>query len=274
MGRRKREDAIFEASVSLIALIGLGMVFVPPFRQLIVVLGFITIMLLVVAVVVILVIRQFKKRPPAPSPPPLTGYYTSPHQPRTNNPIIEYAPPVPEPVDLLKQLRALDWFQFEKLVELTYQKLGYSVTRRGGANPDGGIDLVIERGGLKKAVQCKQWKSWNVGVKPVREFLGALTDSGIPNGIFVTVGSYTADAKTLAEKHGIEMLNETLLVQMLESVNASHDPEVLALLQDPRKFCPKCEREMVLRTAKKGLRAGNQFWGCSSYPECEGKLPV
>ena len=36
--------------------------------------------------------------------------------------------------DLVEQLRSIDWFQFEKLVCLAYQKLGYTVTRRGGAN--------------------------------------------------------------------------------------------------------------------------------------------
>ena len=27
---------------------------------------------------------------------------------------------------------------------------------------------------------------------------------------------------------------------------------------------------MVLRTAKTGKNAGNQFWGCSDYPDCKG----
>jgi len=68
------------------------------------------------------------------------------------------------------------------------------LTRRGGANPDGGIDLVIERAGETVAVQCKQWKTWNVGVKAVREFFGALTDAGIQKGIFITLRRYTGDA--------------------------------------------------------------------------------
>jgi len=34
-------------------------------------------------------------------------------------------------------------------------------------------------------------------------------------------------------------------------------------------LCPKCGAEMVLRTAKKGSRAGSQFWGCSKYPKCD-----
>ena len=32
--------------------------------------------------------------------------------------------------------------------------------------------------------------------------------------------------------------------------------------------CPKCGKPMVLRTAKRGTNAGNQFWGCSTYPKC------
>jgi hypothetical protein len=32
--------------------------------------------------------------------------------------------------------------------------------------------------------------------------------------------------------------------------------------------CPKCGSSMVLRTARRGASAGNQFWGCSAYPGC------
>ncbi len=33
-------------------------------------------------------------------------------------------------------------------------------------------------------------------------------------------------------------------------------------------ICPKCGSPLVLRTAKKGDKAGNQFYGCSSFPKC------
>ena len=39
---------------------------------------------------------------------------------------------------------------------------------------------------------------------------------------------------------------------------------------DPIPDCQKCGRPMVLRTAKSGQRAGEQFWGCSGYPDCRG----
>jgi len=36
--------------------------------------------------------------------------------------------------------------------------------------------------------------------------------------------------------------------------------------------CPKCGNTMILRTVKKGVNAGNQFWGCSQFPKCRGTL--
>ncbi|MCC7300604.1 MAG: NERD domain-containing protein [Verrucomicrobia bacterium] len=38
--------------------------------------------------------------------------------------------------------------------------------------------------------------------------------------------------------------------------------------------CPRCGAGMVLRTAKKGPTAGNQFWGCSKYPACKAIRPA
>lgn len=32
--------------------------------------------------------------------------------------------------------------------------------------------------------------------------------------------------------------------------------------------CKRCGARMVLRTAQKGPRAGEKFWGCSNYPVC------
>jgi HJR/Mrr/RecB family endonuclease len=183
-------------------------------------------------------------------------------------------PSLPTQVDLVGQIRKIDWFQFEKLVGLTYRKLGYTVEQRGGANPDGGIDLIVQKDGERIAIQCKHWQNWDVNVKTVREFLGALADAGIKKGIFVTLNGYTGDAKKLAERHSIEIVNQTELIEMLEATNARFDPETREILIDSRKFCPKCESELVIRKTKRGLNAGRQFWGCSSYPKCYFQMPL
>jgi ssDNA-binding Zn-finger/Zn-ribbon topoisomerase 1 len=61
---------------------------------------------------------------------------------------------------------------------------------------------------------------------------------------------------------------------MLEATDARFDPAALEILRDNWKMCPKCEREMVLRTASKGPGAGKQFWGCSGYPRCQFTMPA
>ena len=38
--------------------------------------------------------------------------------------------------------------------------------------------------------------------------------------------------------------------------------------------CPLCGKPLVVRTARKGQRAGSQFWGCSAYPACKGTRPL
>ncbi len=271
MARRRNWEADIAFGIAkLAALLVFVPLFVPSTRQIFIGVGLFVVGAMVLGIVVTLgvVLVRRGERKPSYASMQFAKVEASPHP----NPSYSFAKqPEHKPAsvpDLIQQLRAIDWFQFEKLVALVYRKLGYTVTRRGGAKPDGGIDLMIEKDGQRSAVQCKQWKTWNVGVKAVREFLGALTDAGIRKGIFITLGGYSGEAKQLAEKHGIEIVNETGLARMLESTNARFDPETLDILRDPRKFCPKCESEMVLRTAARGSGTGKQFWGCSTYPRC------
>ena len=46
---------------------------------------------------------------------------------------------------LQSMLNNLDWYQFEKLVALLYEQAGYRVDHKGGAEADGGVDLVVWR---------------------------------------------------------------------------------------------------------------------------------
>lgn len=174
--------------------------------------------------------------------------------------------------EFLEKIRNIDWYQFENIVALIYKKLGYIVSKPSGARPDGGIDLIICKDSRQWAVQCKHWRTRNVGVKAIREFIGALADSGIKNGIFITLCGYTAEAKELAERNNIEILNESGIVKMIDQTEARFDQEIIEFLNDKRKFCPKCGSEMVLRTSKKVF--GQKFWGCSSYPACRFTMPA
>jgi hypothetical protein len=166
---------------------------------------------------------------------------------------------------LLEKLRKIDWFQFEKLIQIVHEHRGFEVERLGGANPDGGVDLILKSPTEHFAVQCKHWRKSAVGVEEIREFLGALTDRKIPKGIYVTLVGYSSEAKQLADKHGIQMLQESDLVRMLEQSALTSSEEISKLLSDERKFCPKCENELLVKTNRMN---GTKFWGCSTFPYC------
>ena len=267
MSYRRRSKDITTPVAQLAALVVLALVFIPQVRLY-------ALVLLVVGVGVGLGLLLYRSNFRRSTDHNVFGHRldasTSPAQVAPASTV--FRPPQTE--DIMARLRSIDWFQFEKVIAAVYKNLGYAVTRRGGANPDGGIDLVLDRGAERVAVQCKQWRTWKVRERTVREFLGALTHATIPKGIIVTLCGYTNDAQRLAAAHGIEIVTETALAKLLADAKAEHSPEVLAALHDDRKVCPKCESEILLRTARKGGSAGAQFWGCSTYPRCRYTMPL
>lgn len=168
---------------------------------------------------------------------------------------------------LEEKLDRLDWFQFEKVVAMLYSSRGCKVERRGGANPDGGIDLVVESGESRFAVQCKFWKANEVGVRQVRELMGSLQDARIPKGVVVSIKGFSGAARELAARNGIELLGKSAVVQMLNEARfTAHIRELKAIMDSDAKYCPRCERAMVRRTSGKD---GSKFWGCSGFPRCK-----
>ena len=191
-------------------------------------------------------------------------------QPEQKRPSPEELARIQSAEKIIAQLRNTDWSRFEHFIGALYGKLGYSVTQRGGANPDGGIDLIIESENECSAVQCKQWKTRDVGVKEIREFLGALTAARLKQGYFVTLTGYSPEAKQLAENNGITIVHEkeiSRLIQLAES-----DDALLAILNDPKHSCPKCGREMELYAIKQGTWSSSKQWRCTGFPDCQQTL--
>lgn len=172
----------------------------------------------------------------------------------------------------LESLRATSWKDFEYLVAEAFRRQGYQIdySLRGGA--DGGFDLILKRDGRKALVQCKQWKTWSVGAPVIREMFGLMTAEKADEAIIVTTGGFTRDAKDFASGKPIRLIDGPqllVLVQSVQSEKQSRRPEVAPTVE-PVPPCPLCGKRMVLRTARRGNNAGNQFWGCSSYPACKG----
>lgn len=168
----------------------------------------------------------------------------------------------------VSSIQDLSWQQFEFLVGEAYKRKGYSVTENVGIGADEGIDLVLNKDKVTTLVQCKNWKSSKVGVGVVREMLGSMTAKGAAYGVVVCSGDFTKPAQSFAKENRIELVTGKALTQLIGDVQQSKNMEVDNSPADVQ--CPACNSTMVRRTAKRGARAGNHFWGCSQYPKCKG----
>ena len=215
--------------------------------------------------------------PPSPTDSPNESQIASPQQLKRTKPPAQTSPP-PRPAvqstDWTARLRALDWYQFERLAAHAYRRQGYRVEQRGGAKADGGIDLIAEKNGERMAVQCKFWRAQDVGVRPVRELVGAMTDHGLASGVILTLTGFTNDARELASRQRIILMQEADVMAMLMALDLPYDRELQSLLVNPEKRCPKCDSRMELKTAQKGAYVGQKFWGCPRYPRCSFVLPL
>lgn len=175
----------------------------------------------------------------------------------------------------IDSIRNLPWKQFEFLVGEAYRRIGFSVIDNPYAGADGGIDIRLKKNGNLFLVQCKNWKTYKVGVKEIRELFGLMTAENAAGGILVSAGEFTKDSLDFAKDKPIELINGSKLVEMISNVQESNNiqPQI-SVVSNSKVLCPNCENEMILRTAKKGANAGNQFWGCSKYPVCKCTKPV
>lgn len=171
---------------------------------------------------------------------------------------------------------SLTWQQFESLVAEGFRQRGFTVTKKGGAAPDGGVDLILARGNERFLVQCKQWRAQQVPVTIVRELYGVMAAQHAAGGYVVTSGRFTQDALAFAEGRNIELIDGKTLQELLRQPNNPTSAPTIAPLTKPNRgstpACPRCQEPMVARVAKRGASTGSEFWGCRRYPKCKATL--
>lgn len=177
-------------------------------------------------------------------------------------------------------LKRLSWQDFERQVAEIYRYQGYLVRETGGGGADGGVDLRLQRDGTTAIVQCKQWKTYKIGVRPVRELFGVMVSEKAYRAIFITSGIYTDEALRFAQGKSIELIDGAQLAEMLRqfqsalkhSIDPTHQTTGIPANRasgpttaPARPKCPRCGSDMILRRAKTGQHAGREFWGCSTF---------
>jgi restriction system protein len=161
----------------------------------------------------------------------------------------------------IDQIRALSWNDFEHLMAEAFRREGF-VANMTEDGPDGGVDLILVNDGKRWLVQCKQWRTQRVGVKPVRELAGVVSVAGADGAIFVCSGTYTSEARAFARRAGVRLIDGNDLAGMMDLELG----EASGALDD--STCPRCGNGLVQRIARTGARAGESFLGCASFPKC------
>ncbi|MGA2707708.1 MAG: restriction endonuclease [Steroidobacteraceae bacterium] len=178
-------------------------------------------------------------------------------------------------------VRAIGWREFEALICEAFRREGYRIDERRGSGPDGGIDLIATMAKKRILIQCKHWKTQQVGVVAIRELNGIVTVRRADGGVIVAGGTFTKEARDFAETCRIRLIDGNELQQIIGSAQSSPsaspspiDPMAAGVNTPAAPHCPKCGAVMIDRIAKQGTLAGKHFWGCSRHPKCMGIRPT
>ena len=71
-----------------------------------------------------------------------------------------------------------------------------------------------------------------------------------------------------------QKIADAVLPKSLAGPSVSAVPASLPQQAGTERLCPKCGVPMVVRTAKQGDKAGQQFLGCPNYPKCRETSPL
>lgn len=153
----------------------------------------------------------------------------------------------------LASVKKLSWQDFELIVAEAYRRSGYAVQEVGQGGADGGVDLVLSRGGKTTLVQCKRWQS-NVGAPMIREMFGLLVHHGAQEAKIVSASGFTKAAREFVVDKPVELVDGEALLVLIDSVRTNRKAQSTVCL---------CGAYMTKRQSGTSV-----FLGCSRYPDC------
>ena len=170
----------------------------------------------------------------------------------------------------------IEWRRFEAVCEALFAQAGFE-TKALSHGADGGVDIWLysaHASGPVSVVQCKHWRSRQIGVKEIREFYGVMAANHLVRGTFVTSSTFTNEAQHFASTNEINALDIHRLLGLICSRTPVQQEALLEVAYQGeywRPTCASCGIKLLVRQPAKG---GAEFWGCSNYPRCKSKIPM
>lgn len=208
-------------------------------------------------------------------------------------------------------LDAMRWREFEALIGRAFELQGYHMNEPGAAGSDPSIDLLMRKERQTFLVHCKPWRADKVGIEVVQAARAAMQTRGAVGGFVLSSGRFSREASVAASGMNIRLVDGPALQALLQQgraqvarservqqggapvpVPAPAEPPPAAPVASPSAFattlpvvvpaplaelalpCPLCGGDMKKRRAKRGVNAGQYFWGCVRHPDCRGTRRV
>lgn len=116
----------------------------------------------------------------------------------------------------LRDISRMSGVEFERYMARVYQALGYNVTILGGSG-DQGVDLLLRKGRVLVAVQCKNHQR-PVGNKPVQEVYAGQRHYGANQAWVVAPAGFTKGAFALSRTTGVRLFDYGSIEKLLRQV--------------------------------------------------------
>ena len=110
--------------------------------------------------------------------------------------------------------------EFEKMLEIVFENLGYRAEHIGQRG-DFGADLLLSKNGQKIVVQAKRYSS-NVGNKAVQEVYSSMPHYGASEGWVVTNSFFTPAAAKQAQACNIRLVGREELIKAIVLARGSN----------------------------------------------------
>lgn len=177
--------------------------------------------------------------------------------------------PVQWTPELLKQL---EWRRFEALCAAYFEALDLRAVVIGAA-AGSGVNIRLYQPGVEQpwiVVQCQPWNAYRVGIKPARDLVATMKAEKVGEGVLVTAGKFTQEARDFARmEQCITLVDGAELLAKIASLPPEKASGLLRAATEgdfSTPTCPSCDLKMV---ARKSTTHGRKFWGCPNYPGCK-----
>jgi restriction system protein len=168
-------------------------------------------------------------------------------------------------------LKRLEWRRLEEVCVAYFEALGFT-TRVARTGADGGVDISLVAQGEEQPsvlVQCKAWDAYGIGIKRLLALSAAMAEAGLGEGMLVTSGRFTSEAKAFAARQNIRLIDGAALLAKFAELPAEKALALLRFATDGDFLTPTCPACAVKMVSRQSAQGGRKFWGCRNYPRCK-----